>query len=36
MPLDRILDLKVGPAEGWRTEMDFYRRQLNTYGLAPR
>jgi hypothetical protein len=30
---DRILELKIGPVEGWRREMDFYLRQQNRYGL---
>jgi hypothetical protein len=30
---DRILGLKIGPAEGWRGEMDFYLRHQNPYGL---
>jgi hypothetical protein len=30
---DRILELKIGPVEGWRREMDFYLRQQNQYGL---
>jgi len=30
---DRILGFNMGSAEDWRSEVDFYLRQLNQYGL---